>query len=126
MLHRSTGGYRKERTENDLDFKYSTDDQDLGNVLDYDDFVTRISNVYLSIYDFLKVGGYLIVIVKNVKKGGKLYPLAWDIARSLSKKYSLKDEKIWMQDQVSLAPYGYPFAWVSNILHHYCIIVRKE
>lgn len=126
MLNRSTGNYRSVRTKGDLDYKYSGDELDLGNIIDYDEFLVRVSNIYLSIYDILKDGGYLIVIVKNVKKGGKLFPLAWDIAKSLSSKYSLKDEKIWMQDEISLAPYGYPFSWVSNILHHYCLILRKE
>jgi hypothetical protein len=66
------------------------------------------------------------VIVKNIKKEGKMYPLAWDIARLLSEKYELKDEKLWIQDKVGLAPYGYPSAWASNILHHYCLIFQKK
>lgn len=126
VLNRSTRDFKKVRTKENLDYRYSEDERDLGNIVDYDEFLTRVSNIYLSIYDILKAGGYLVVIVKNVKKGGKLYPLAWDIAKSLSGKYSLKDEKVWIQDEISLAPYGYPFSWVSNILHHYCIIVRKE
>ena len=126
MLNRSTRDFRKLRTKSNLDYKYSVDGHDLGNITEYDEFLNRVSNIYLTMYDILKQGGYLIVIVKNVKKGGKLYPLAWDLARSLSKKYVLKDEKIWLQDEIGLAPYGYPFSWVSNILHHYCLIVRKE
>jgi excisionase family DNA binding protein len=126
MLNRSTRDFRKLRTKSNLDYKYSVDGHDLGNIAEYDEFLNRVSNIYLTMYDILKQGGYLIVIVKNVKKGGKLYPLAWDLARSLSKKYVLKDEKIWIQDEIGLAPYGYPFSWVSNILHHYCLIVRKE
>lgn len=126
MLNRSTRDFKKLRTKSNLDYKYSVDGQDLGNITEYDEFLNRVSNIYLAMYDLLKQGGYLVIIVKNVKKGGKLYPLAWDLARSLSKKYVLKDEKIWIQDEIGLAPYGYPFSWVSNILHHYCLIVRKE
>ena len=126
MLNRSTGDFRKIRTKDNLDYKYSIDDQDLGNITEYDEFINRISNIYLVMYNILKQGGYLVIIVKNVKKGGNLYPLAWDLARTLSKKYVLKDEKIWFQDEIGLAPYGYPFSWVSNILHHYCLIFRKE
>jgi len=126
MLNRSTRDFKKSRTKNDLDYKYSVDDRDLGNITDYEEFLSSVSNIYLGMYDLLKQGGYLIVIVKNVKKSGKLYPLAWDLARLLSKEYALKDEKIWIQDEIGLAPYGYPFSWVSNILHHYCVIFRKE
>ena len=89
-------------------------------------FLERVSGVYIQIYDFLKNNSYLVVIVKNLKKEGKHYPLAWDLAGVLSKKYVLKDEKIWCQDKIGLAPFGYPFSWTSNIVHHYCLIFRKE
>jgi hypothetical protein len=69
---------------------------------------------------------YLTIIVKNVKKGGKIYPLAWDIARELGRTYSLKDEKIWVQDNQRLAPFGLGSAWVSNTFHHYCLQFRNE
>ena len=49
----------------------------------------------------------------------------WDLSRKLSEKYTLKDEKIWCQDKQSLSPFGYPFSWTSNIVHHYCLIFQK-
>ena len=69
---------------------------------------------------------YLTIIVKNVKKGGKLYPLAWDLAARLGKVYDLKDERIWCQDNQRLAPFAMGKAWVSNTMHHYCLNFRKE
>jgi len=53
-----------------------------------------------------------------VKKKGVLYPLAWDLAHRLSQTYTLKDEKIWCQDNQRLNPYGMGNAWVSNTFHH--------
>lgn len=125
MLNRSTDGFIKDRIVDSLDYNYSADDRDLGNIEDYNTFINKLCKIYLEIHTLLKKDGYLVIIVKNVKKGGKLYPLAWDLARSLSERYTLKDEKIWIQDKVGLSPYGYPFSWVSNILHHYCIILQK-
>jgi hypothetical protein len=61
-----------------------------------------------------------------VKKGGKMYPLAWDLASRLGKYYTLKDERIWCQDNQRLAPYGLGNAWVSNTFHHYCLQFRNE
>ena len=78
------------------------------------------------IFKILKDKGYIVIIVKNIKKDGKHYPIAWDLAKELSKKYKLKDEKIWCQDKQSLAPFGYPFSWTSNIVHHYCLIFQKQ
>ena len=126
VLNRSTGSFEKIRTAKGLDIKYSDSTIDLGNISDYEKFLEDTAKIYLDIYDLMSEGAYLIVIVKNVKKGGKFYPLAWDIAKILSQKYALKDEKIWIQDKMGLAPYGYPHTWTANILHHYCLIFRKE
>lgn len=126
VLNRSTKDFKNKRTKNGLDHNYSTRVEDLGNIGDYEIFLERLAKVYFDVYDLLKKKGYLVVIVKNVKKEGKIYPLAWDLARILSKKYELKDEKIWIQDKMGLAPYGYPSAWASNILHHYCLIFQKK
>jgi DNA modification methylase len=126
ILKRSTGNFEKKRTSKNLDVQYSDREIDIGNIDSYEEFIERLSNIYFQIYDFLKPNGYLVVIVKNLKKDGKSYPLAWDLARKLTDKYALKDEKIWCQDKVALAPFGYPFAYTSNIVHHYCLIFRKE
>jgi len=127
ILHRSTSKFEKIRNKKNLDVKYSKDNnKDIGNIDEYDIFMQKLSDIYLQIYDYLKLGGYLVVIIKNVKKDGKHYPLAWDLTNLLKSKYSLKDEKIWCQDKVGLAPFGYPFSWTSNIVHHYCLIFRKD
>ncbi|MBR3909029.1 MAG: site-specific DNA-methyltransferase [Clostridia bacterium] len=126
VLNRSTDGFKADREERGLDYNYSDEFLDLGNISDYETFLNEVCSVYLKMYDILADGAYITIIVKNVKKGGKMYPLAWDIARILSEKYVLKDEKIWIQDKIALSPYGYPHSWASNILHHYCLILRKE
>ena len=117
---------QKERKKNQLDTHYSNDTEDLGNIRDYEAFLDELTNIYSKVFNVLKPGGYLTVIVKNVKKKGKIYPLAWDISRKLNNFFELKDEKIWCQDNTSLAPYGYRYAWVSNTVHHYCLNFRKE
>lgn len=126
MLNRSTDKFEKNRKNKGLDVNYSDSMLDLGNIDDYDIFLKEVCSVYEKMYPLLSDGAYVVIIVKNVKKGGKLYPLAWDMAKILGQKYVLKDEKIWIQDKIGLSPYGYPSSWASNILHHYCIILRKE
>lgn len=126
VLNRSTDGFKKDRTSKGLDVNYSDSEVDLGNVKDYDKFLELTCGVYEKLHSYMKIGAYITIIVKNVKKQGKLYPLAWDIGKKLNDKYELKDEKIWIQDKIGLSPYGYPHSWASNILHHYCLILRKE
>jgi DNA modification methylase len=117
---------RRRRESQEIDVHYSDDPDDLGNIDDYDEFLEALSEIYASIKVHLKKKAYLTIIVKNVKKGGTIYPLAWDLARELSKIYKLKDERIWVQDNQRLAPYGMGNAWVSNTFHHYCLQFRNE
>jgi len=127
MLHaRGAGTQTRRRGSAELDVVYSQDSQDLGNISDYDVFLDRLVGVYAGLQPLLREGAYLTIVVKNVKKGGRVYPLAWDLGRRLGEVYALKDERIWCQDNQKLAPYGMGSAWVSNTFHHYCLQFRKE
>jgi DNA modification methylase len=127
MLHAHGAATQKaRRTSHELDVIYSNDPNDLGNIRDYEEFLGRLSRIYFEMQPLLRPGAYLTIIVKNIKKGGKLYPLAWDLAQRLREIYVLKDEKIWCQDNQRLSPYGLGNAWVSNTFHHYCLQFRNE
>jgi DNA modification methylase len=127
MLHaHGAETQRKRRSAPGLDVFYSDDPDDLGNVHEYAEFLERLARIYEGMRPCLCKGAYLTIIVKNVKKAGKIYPLAWDLARRLSSTYTLKDEKIWCQDDIRLAPYALGKAWVSNTFHHYCLQFRNE
>ena len=127
MLHaRGSATQKKRRAESELDVVYSEDPNDVGNMHDYEEFLEKLVGIYAGLKPLMRERAYLTIIVKNVKKGGKIYPLAWDIGRELGKVYTLKDEKIWMQDNQRLFPFGMGNAWVSNTFHHYCLQFRKE
>lgn len=117
---------KKRRSSEELDVHYSDDPNDLGNIEDYETFLAKLVHIYEGLKPSLRDKAYLTIIVKNVKKGGKIYPLAWDIARALGKTYTLKDERLWLQDNQPLAPFGLGSAWVSNTFHHYCLQFRNE
>lgn len=127
MLHAPGALTQKIRRESpQMDVVYSNDPNDLGNIHDYDEFIEKLSGIFIDLKPYLVEGAYLTIIVKNVKKRGKIYPLAWDLAKRLCAVYALKDEKIWAQDNQRLAPYGLGNAWVSNTFHHYCLQFRNE
>ncbi len=127
MLHaKGAENQKKRRDTSTLDVFYSDNPKDVGNIHDYEKFLESLINIYTGLKPLLKEKAYLTIIVKNVKKGGKIYPLAWDISRELGKTYTLKDEKIWMQDNQPLAPFGMGSAWVSNTFHHYCLQFRND
>jgi DNA modification methylase len=127
MLHaRGAETQKRRRQAADLDLTYSEDPADLGNIHEYAEFLRRLTAIYGALTDILRPKAYLTIIVKNIKKGGKIYPLAWDLARELGQTFTLKDERIWCQDDIRLAPYGMGNAWVSNTFHHYCLQFRHE
>jgi DNA modification methylase len=127
MLHaKGAQTQNNRRTKPELDVLYSDDPEDLGNIHDYDEFLSQLVKIYSALKPYIRTRAYLTIIVKNIKKGGKIYPLAWDLTRELERTYTLKDERIWCQDDIRLAPYGLGNAWVSNTFHHYCLQFRNE
>ena len=127
MLHaRGARNQRLRRNNAELDVIYSDNPDDLGNIHNYDEFLTQLVVIYKNLKPYLRERAYLTIIVKNIKKGGQIYPLAWDLANQLKTSYTLKDEKIWCQDNQRLSPYGMGNAWVSNTFHHYCLQFRNE
>jgi DNA modification methylase len=127
MLHAKGAETQKKRRDADeLDVRYSDDPKDVGNIHEYEKFLEKLVNIYSGLKPLLKEKAYLTIIVKNVKKGGRIYPLAWDLSRELGRVYTLKDEKIWCQDNQPLAPFGLGSAWVSNTFHHYCLQFRND
>jgi DNA modification methylase len=117
---------QQERKKLGLDVYYSDNARDLGNIHNYEKFLDELVKIYRKVYDLLKNGRYMTVIVKNVKKKDRMYPLAWDIGKRLSDFFILKDEKIWCQNDIKLSPYGYRYSWVSNTVHHYCLNFQKK
>ena len=47
------------------------------------------------------------------------------VAREMKKHYQLRGERIWLQDNKTLFPYGYRYSFVPNVHHHYCLIFKK-
>jgi DNA modification methylase len=125
MLRMKGWETQKTRAEKGLDVHYSDDQRDVGNIADYESFLEELVAVYRVVADFLCPKRYLTIIVKNVKKGGTIYPLAWDLGKRVGEFLTLKDERIWCQDNQRLAPYGMGNVWVSNTMHHYCLQFRK-
>lgn len=129
MLSNPGSENQKKRRESGLKLTYSENEADVGNVEDYDCFLTLLNNVYLQVSQVLRSGGVLTVVVKNVKRNHILYPLAWDLVELLASKnapYEYIGTTFWCQDNVGLKPFAVGIHWVSNILHHYCLHFRRR
>ena len=121
---------QKERKQKGFDTKYSDAENDLGNIKLYEEFIEAQAQIFDQVYDVTKTNGYLTIITNNVYCEGRLFPLAFDTAISLTKRgeksWVLKDEKIWLQDDKKLIALGINNAWVGNRHHQFCLILRKE
>jgi DNA modification methylase len=130
MLRTSRGGVesaQKKRAANGLDTHYSDDENDLGNITDYEEFVEALGGIFDGCRDLLKPGKYLVVVVQNLRApGGEVKPLAWDLARRISRSYSFQGERIWCQNSKPLGIWGYPKIFVPNYHHHYCLVFQKK
>ena len=109
-----------------LDTEYSLDEKNFENIGNYKKFINELTSFYKYLKEFLKPSGYFVLIVNNVYKNSKLYPLAFDLAIKLSKFYVLKDEQIWCQNDKNLVALGVNNAYVGNRHHVYCLIFRND
>ena len=105
---------------------YGKSNKDLGNISDYDGFLAEQERVFDALFEVMAERAYLVVVTNNVYRNGRLYPLAFDTLRSLSKKWVPKDERIWCQDDKKLRPFGMFHSYIGNRSHHYCLVFRKE
>jgi DNA modification methylase len=121
MLNMKGAENQAKRKEKGLKLNYSDNTKDLGNIEDYNNFLNELTDIYLNLIELLKPGGYITIIVKNIKKKGKNYPFAWDLTRKVSSKLIVLPEFFWLQDDINLAPYGYGNTFVSNTFHQYCL-----
>ncbi len=130
MLATSRGGVdstQKQRKKQGLDTVYGADSRDLGNIVEYDNYVATLAKVFADLHPVLAEKANIVIVLQNCRpKDGIMKPLAWDVARALSKTYVLRQEFIWLQDQKFLGIWGYPTTYVSNVHHHYCLVLQKQ
>ena len=126
MLNKKIGEIQKKRRAAYLDTNYSSDKDDLANSSSYEEFVSKLVEVFTKTKTILNQKAYLTIVLQNYIDGKELRTLAWDVAKQLSAIYSFKGERLWLQDNKSLLPYGYRFSFIPNIHHHYCLIFRND
>lgn len=134
ILHKQDQKVVKNRVANNLDTHYSDDDKDLGNVSDYNTFLTiLIEKVFKQCARVLKHNKYMAIIVSDFRDKGEFVSFHSDLISRMKNceipeggRLVLQGTKILIQNHKSLMPYGYPFSYVENIHHQYVLIFRKK
>lgn len=130
MLHHSRGGSnstQKDRIKAGFDPTFSDLEEDIGNIQDYNAFLTELLNIYTQVRNKMKKDAYIVVIMQNIQKERRqFYPLAWEFALKMRDiGWNLRQEMLWCQSDKQLGIWGYPNTYISNVHHHYCLIFQK-
>ena len=110
------------------DFKeFSECVQDFSNCETYKHYLNKMALFIEKSSKLLLKNKYLVIITKNAYQNGGYILVNQNIATiAQSCGFTLKGEILWYQNGVRLRPYGYPFTYVPNIIHHNILILRKE
>ena len=122
LSKKRTGGDRKDKGS------FTKDERDLGNI-PYEQFFPEFREIIKKSVFSLKNKGYLVVFCKDMQPTNKHHNMLHaDIVNEICKILNiyLKGYKIWYDKTINLYPYGYPFSYVSNQLHQFILIFRKE
>jgi len=128
MLSRPKTGEAVKKGKDTSPTPFTSSDDDLGNV-EWIDFLKIFHNSIVNSMFHLKQKGHIVVFIKDLQpKDKELNLLHADIIYRLNKIKNLKyiGTKIWADQSVNLYPYGYPFSYVSNQVHQYIMIFKKE
>jgi hypothetical protein len=82
---------------------------------------------FRELYRVLRDGRYAVVIVRDAYQDGRYLFTGSDLAhQAAGAGFAPKGDLIWYQAGTRLRPYGYPHAFVPNIVHQHILVLRKE
>jgi DNA modification methylase len=123
MSKRYAEAHRNRHTDYDM---HSDHPADLANLPDYEAYLDAMEQVFGQCFALLKPRKYMAVIVRNAYQHGEYIFTHVDLARrAKAHGFIPKGEIIWYQNGSRLRPYGYPFAYIPNIVHQYIVIFYK-
>ena len=107
---------------------YGNRSDDLGIIADYEEFLTATTTVLADVFTVLKPGAYCCVVVMDLRKKNRFFPLHSDLAtRLVEVGYLLDDLIIWNRqaEYNNLRPLGYPSVFRVNKVHEYIVLMQK-
>ncbi len=105
---------------------YGDDSRDLGNILDYDEFIEDLATTLGACGEALANKRYMALIVGDFRHGSRYYMFHADIARAMEERgFVLQAMNVLYQRHKRVFPYGYPYAYVPNVHHQNIVILRK-
>lgn len=107
---------------------YGNLNEDLGTIADYEDFLAALQRVFADVFKVLKAGAYACVVVMDLRKKDRFFPLHSDLARRMTEiGFIFDDLIIWnrQSEYNNLRPLGYPSVFRVNKVHEYVVLLQK-
>jgi DNA modification methylase len=122
----SGGALARDHANRRTDYAMITDDPaDFANSASYEVYLERMSTLLGELARVLKPKRYAVVIVRDAYQDGAYRFVASDLAaRATAHGLTPKGDLIWYQAGTRLRPYGYPHAFVPNIVHQHVLVLR--
>ena len=108
---------------------YSNLKTDLGNINDYENFLTELICIFSEVFKALKVSGHCVVVLMVIRKKDKFYPFHSDLAKKMEEiGFTFEDIILWdrQHEYNNMKPLGYPYVFRVNKVHEYVLIFRKR
>ena len=117
---------KQERLANGLAKDYGNDSRDLGNIVNYEEFLEELGMIFGQCVKALKPGKYMAIIVSDFRDKSKFIMFHADLAREMEKRgLEMRGLKVLYQRHKKIFPYGYPYAYVPNIHNQFILILQK-
>lgn len=101
---------------------------DLGTIADYDEFLSALAAVFARVLTVLKPGAHCCIVVMDLRKKDRFYPLHSDLAGRLQEiGYRFDDLLVWNRqaEYNNLRPLGYPAVFRVNKVHEFILLMQK-
>jgi len=106
---------------------FSVDEADFRNVNTFEEYYEKMEQAGQLMFHILRPKGYLMVMIRDSYQSGEYIPSSFYVGERLKKAgFTLKGVKMWHQTGAPVRPYGYPYSYVPNIVHHAILILKKE
>ena len=102
--------------------------EDVGTIADYEEFLAALDRVFADVFVTLKDGAYCCVILMDLRKKDRFFPLHSDFAQRMTKLGFLFDDLIIWNRQTeynNLRPLGYPAVFRVNKVHEFVVLLQK-
>lgn len=107
---------------------YGESNKDLGNIEGYDTFLGKLQSISKNVFDVLKPGKRFVVVVMDIRKKSKFYPLHMDLTKKMEEiGFELDDIMIWdrQHEYNNMKTLGYPWVFRVNKVHEFIMIYLK-